>query len=102
MIHDLFSYPNRAGYKEHTTSKAAAASMDGKLSNLQQSVLLAIRNAPDGLTADEAALHIGETVLTVRPRCAELRELNKIVDSGALRKNTSGRNAIVWTAVQSA
>lgn len=37
---------------------------------------------------------------TQRPRRGELIEQGRVVDSGATRKMPSGRNAIVWMAVE--
>lgn len=91
---DLFSYPRAAGYQSPPTSKAAAASMNASLNPLQDAVYRAVAAWPK--TADEVASVINKSVLSVRPRVAELRELKKIVDSGTRRKNQSGRSAIVW------
>lgn len=55
-----------------------------------------LRDRPDGATADEIAYALGYSILTVRPRVSELNRMQKIADSGARRKNASGRNAIVW------
>lgn len=49
-----------------------------------------------GCTADECALNLNESVLSIRPRFTEMRRLNWIEDTGERRKNDSGRNAIVW------
>jgi hypothetical protein len=51
---------------------------------------------PEGATADEIAQAIKRSAFTVRPRVSELYHSNKIIDSGARRKNASGRSAIVW------
>lgn len=87
-------YPDTPGSKVGGTSAAAAASMRPDASGLRQRVLaqVAIRS----LTADEAAAVLNESILAIRPRFSELREMNKIHDSGTRRKNESGRSAIVW------
>lgn len=51
---------------------------------------------PEGATADEIAQALLRSAFTVRPRVSELYHSNKIADSGARRKNASGRSAIVW------
>ena len=48
-----------------------------------------------GLTADEATV-AGASLLAIRPRVSELRDLGVVVDSGLRRRNRSGRRAIVW------
>ena len=55
-----------------------------------------------GLTADEVAGRLGLSILSVRPRISELTRLGKVRDSGHRRRNTSGKNAIVWAAIQPA
>ena len=39
---------------------------------------------------------IGETVLSVRPRLTELKQLRQIVPAGIKRPNASGLMAKVW------
>lgn len=89
-------YPNSPGYKEPTTSKDAARKFQSHAKTLQAEVLTAICAAPTGLTADEAAANLGQSVLAVRPRVTELREMGKIERSGERRKNASGMSAAVW------
>jgi predicted ArsR family transcriptional regulator len=48
-------------------------------------------------TADEIAIRLGLSILTARPRCAELVKRGFLEDSGQRRKNNSGRSATVWT-----
>jgi predicted ArsR family transcriptional regulator len=55
-----------------------------------------LRRHPDGLTADEVAHALGESVLSVRPRICELGRTGKVQDTGRRRQNRSGRNAAVW------
>ena len=100
---DLFdwlpSYPVKPGYKEPTTSKAAAKAIEHRVEHLRDRVLTAISNAGKrGLTADEAASRIGETVLAVRPRVTELSMGKKIERTGERRPNASGVKADVWRA----
>lgn len=47
-------------------------------------------------TADEIARRLKASILTIRPRCSELRNTRQIYDTGERRKNTSGRSAAVW------
>ena len=63
---------------------------------VRNDVLAWLRAHPDGATADEIALELRRSPFTIRPRCTELGRTGLIHDSGARRKNASGRNAIVW------
>jgi hypothetical protein len=55
-----------------------------------------IKQNPRGITADECAEIMREGVLSIRPRVSELHADNLIFDTGARRKNRSGKSAIVW------
>ncbi|HXL66625.1 MAG TPA: hypothetical protein VN938_16370 [Xanthobacteraceae bacterium] len=97
---DLF-YPERPGFKEPTTSKDAARAMASSAPLLRERVFAAIRSAgPRGMTPDEAATAIGETVLAVRPRVTELSKGThvRIIPTGERRTNASGLRAKVWRA----
>lgn len=90
-------YPATPGYKVPGTAKSAARAVSGRAENMRLRVLGAILKAGHaGLTADEAAAAIGETVLAVRPRVTELAERGKIEKTGARRENASGLKANVW------
>lgn len=93
-------YPASPGYKDRDTSRLAARVAAGRVELLRDQCLLALRKAGQdgigGLTADEAALQIGENVLSIRPRFSELVRLGKIKDSGQRRRNESGATAKVW------
>jgi hypothetical protein len=96
---DLFSYPNSPGFKEPTTSQDAAAAVANKAAFLRERILGAIASAgARGLTPDEAAETLGETVLAVRPRFTELgpKHGTKIVETGDRRANASGLKAKAW------
>jgi predicted ArsR family transcriptional regulator len=86
-------YPVEAGFKRTDTSREAAERIDAK--TLRAKVLATI-NLHGPLTADEAAARLNMSILSIRPRCTELRELGKLEDSGERRLNASGRKAIVW------
>jgi len=88
-------YPATPGWSEPTTSKAAARSIGHRAGDLRDRVLTALREAGDsGLTADEAAAALRESVLAVRPRLTELK--GKIEPTGERRANASGLSAKVW------
>ena len=90
-------YPESPGFKEPTTSRAAAEKIAATLEPRKREVLNVLREAgANGLTADEAARRIGRTVLAVRPRFSELRKVGMIRKSGLRRLNDSGIEAHVW------
>jgi len=96
------SYPASPGYKEKTTSRDAAIAIKGKAAVLRERAYAAIRNAgPKGLTPDQTAAAIGESVLAVRPRITELSQERppRIVLTGERRTNDTGLKAKVWRAV---
>lgn len=86
-------YPDSAGYKEPTTSREAAETVDA--SGLRRLVLACLdRHGP--MTTDECAQRLGRTVLAIRPRFSELRAKGQIADSGERHLNVSGKRAVVW------
>jgi len=104
---DLFdyadTYPNSPGYKEPTTSKAAAEKMKPLAPTLREMVLREVKTAgARGLTADEAAVAINKTEFAVRPRLTELYRLGLIRKTEMRRLNKSGVLATVWIAPEAA
>ena len=96
---DLFSYPNRPGWKESTTSRDAAEKVAARAPSLRDQVLQLLVNVwPAGMTADEVASAIGRTEFSVRPRLSELREAGKILPTTMTRPNKSGVQARVWVS----
>ena len=93
-MNDLFSYPTTAGYKDGTTSKAAAESMAKTLPRLRAMVKGAFKQGP--ATADEIAATLDISRLAVRPRVTELAKQGIIAETGERRPNESGRSAKVW------
>lgn len=88
-------YPHTPGSKRDGTSREAAQSIAPRAETLRTKALAMIRKH-NGLTADECAAVLNESVLAIRPRITELSVLKLIRDSGRVRKNASGRKAIVW------
>ena len=102
-MRDLFGhepYPDSPGYKEHTTSRAAAEAMRIRADSLCGRVLAALRHR--NMTTDECARELKESVLAIRPRFSELSEKGLIKRSGEQRKNASGKKAIVWQRIEAA
>lgn len=89
-------YPTNPGFKEPTTSQDAAVKMKSRAETLRAKVMFAIEMAPTGLTPDEAAGLLGESVLAVRPRVTELKRLGLIEKTGERRRNVSCMSASVW------
>jgi|SRR5262245_22068771 len=86
-------YPEAAGWKAPGPSREAAKTVDA--ATIRGQVLTWLR-AHGEATADEAAAALGYTPFTMRPRLTELKALGLIADSGARRRNQSGRRATVW------
>jgi hypothetical protein len=98
MTTDLFRYPDTPGAQARDTSRAAAEHIAPAASLLRDRALGVLERSR-GLTADQVAGMMGESILSIRPRITELSRLGKIRDSGERRKNASGRAAIVWVPV---
>ncbi len=73
--------------------------MISRAHTLREECMDLIRETPDGLTADQVAARLGESVLSIRPRITELKKTNRIADTGRRRKNHSGRAAAVMVAI---
>jgi hypothetical protein len=101
---DLFGwtsqqYPDRPGYRRTPTSREAAQKIAPHAKTLQRLALAEFIAAhPKGLTADQVAKLLGESVLCVRPRCSELRAAGLIEQTPERRVNESGMTAAVWRA----
>lgn len=95
------NYPQEPGYKAEGTSAQAAKEITSKAATVRDRVLALLRSDAHkyyGLTPDEAADILGESILTVRPRFSELRAKGLIHDSGKRRANASGKMAVIWLA----
>jgi predicted ArsR family transcriptional regulator len=89
-------YPHSPGYKEADTSRRAAIAVKPRAATLRQRALELLQQGD--YTADEIAGLMGESVLSIRPRIAELNKQGLIVDTAKRRKNASGESAKVWRA----
>lgn len=95
----MTDYPHSPGSQPTDTSEAAAAAIAPAAGLIRTKVLLDITGqGGGGSTADECAGRLGFSVLTVRPRVAELGKMELLLDCGRRRRNASRRNAIVWVA----
>tara|TARA_R100000479_G_C6294062_1_gene167715 strand:+ start:259 stop:561 length:303 start_codon:yes stop_codon:yes gene_type:complete len=79
------------------TSEAAAKDMKSRAPLLRERTLEQITNST-GLTADEIAANLGESILSIRPRVSELKKRGLIIKTDRRKRNHSGKAAIVWRA----
>jgi hypothetical protein len=79
------SYPTTPGHKGTDTSKAAAPHRDTAAKIRSQ--VLAEFESFGPMTADECAARLQMSILTVRPRCSELKLTNCLADTGERRRN---------------
>ncbi len=93
---DLLTYPHVPGSKTGGTSQEAAEAMKPTAATLRAACLGQLRLSAS--TADQVAGALKESVLSIRPRISELKQLQLIRDSGVRRKNASGKSAVVWIA----
>lgn len=94
------AYPLEPGAKRPGTSLDAARAIAPHAHALRRrafDVLLA--RGAGGATPDEIAATLGQSVLSVRPRLTELKELGLVRETDRRRKNESGHNATVLVAV---
>lgn len=97
-MHDPI-YPYLPGHRGVDTSREAAEAIEMSVGHLQRIALRAIRSAGSrGLTTNELASVVRIDRDSIQPRTSELRERGLIRDSGARRRNATGKNAIVWVA----
>lgn len=76
------------------TSLEAAKSIEPCAETLRSMALYHI--TMKAATADEVANVLRVSVLSIRPRIAELKKMGLIEDTGYRRHNESGRAATVW------
>lgn len=88
---DKMNYPKSAGHQGGDTDRAAAQKIEdsGRGATLRERVENLLRHTPNGLTADEAAYELGESILAIRPRFTELKRDGILVDRGERRKSCS-------------
>jgi predicted HTH transcriptional regulator len=81
------SYPTTPGHKGTDTSKVAAPRRD-TAAKIRQQVLEEFQSSGP-MTADECAERMRMSILTIRPRCSELKLTNCLADTGIRRRNPS-------------
>ncbi len=95
-------YPQKPGFKARATAREAAKSAAPRALSLREKIFVTLKAAGrGGLTPDEIAYRLDESILSVRPRVSELAIIGRIEDTRARRVNEiSGRRAIVWRVVK--
>jgi predicted ArsR family transcriptional regulator len=76
--------------------RRVARAQSGRTERLRRVVLDVLAARAAGLTADEIAAALDESVLAVRPRVCELFHAGLIEKTGERRRNRSGLSAHVW------
>jgi predicted transcriptional regulator len=93
------TYPHSPGWKEQTTSREAALAIASKAKNLRANVLnLLADTAPEALSADQIAIRLQRSPLSIRPRVSELAAAGLIERAGERVTNESGMTAHKWRA----
>lgn len=91
----LFAGPALSRRGAPDTSREAADAVQGRVELLRRRVVERYRGvSPNGLTPDECAVILGETVLSIRPRCTELssaRWCRQHLHSGPVLERTATR-----------
>lgn len=98
LVFSAKRYPEAPGYQLSETSRRAAKEIESEAQTLKAACLVTLMSA--ARTADEVAELLGQDILSIRPRIAELKRAGKIVDSGLRRANRSGKSAVVWRVTQ--
>ena len=96
---DFTRYPERAGYKAEGTSQDAANAIEGsgQAGRLRAAVLGWY--ATHTGTADDCAAALGESILSIRPRCSELLAKGLLFRTGERRPSSTGtaQNVLAMT-----
>jgi predicted ArsR family transcriptional regulator len=87
---------NKVGWKAGDTARKAAEAMSPKAPSLREQVLDVLTESGREMTADEIADALGKSFISIRPRCTELSQTGKIVDSGIRRATSNGSRQIAW------
>jgi hypothetical protein len=82
---------NQPGWRRPSVEVRREAGLRGRL-------LAEVRRAPG--SCEELAGRLEAPLLSVRPRCSELRAQGRIADSGRRGRSARGHEVIVWRAVE--
>lgn len=89
-------YPRVPGHKKEGTSKISADSVAKEAKTLREQCLEVLKRKQ--LTADEVAMYLHRSILSIRPRCSELIALGLVQETSFRRRNLSGHFANVLRA----
>ena len=97
---DLLDWPGRAGPNVHKDARdteiEAAEFVAPKVTGLRLKALIALRDAPAGLTGSQVAQKMDAWLYSVKPRLTELDRMKLVEDSQRREKNDRGRKEVVW------
>ena len=96
----MSDYPNTPGFKAEGPSQEAAQTIAPTAKSLRAAVLRTMIQTAHDMTADQIAAELNRSILSIRPRVAELHRQGVIRPNGERRKNESGMSATVWTVCQ--
>ena len=88
------TYPQTPGYKKTDTSEQAALAMKPKAATLRAMVLEELKNGEG--TADQIADRLKIDFMSIRPRLSELKESEKVIDTGRRGTSRYGKSAIIY------
>jgi hypothetical protein len=95
LFDERVRYPEVPGSKEKGgTSEQAAREMESVAGRLRKGVLRTLGTLGSA-TPDEIAEAMGESVLSIRPRCSELVRMGSVRKMAQRRLNRSGKAASV-------
>ena len=92
MHQHAFQYPERAGFKAEGTSQDAANAIEGSGQAARLRTAVLGWYATHESTADECAAGLGESILSIRPRCSELLKQGHLYVTGKAGKSISGHS----------
>ena len=84
-------YPSHAGYKAAGTSQEAAQAIEGSGAAARLRTAVLGFYARQSGTPDECAAALGESILSIRPRCSELCSQGRLYRTGERRRSSEGR-----------
>ena len=87
------AYPATPGFQATDTSREAAPERESAA--IIRLRVLRFYEDHGPMTADACANRLGLSILTVRPRCTELKLTQRLADTGERRSNQSGKPATV-------
>ncbi len=100
-LFDDLARPEPPAQRHSDTSVAAADAIAGHAETLRARVhRFLVERGTEGATDEEMQTLIPMPASTQRPRRCELVEAGLATDSGARRKTASGRDAVVWLALE--